>query len=222
MFIEILKAILFGIIEGICEWLPVSSTGHLILLGERLSLRVASELGGDFSEHFENMFNFVIQLGAILAVGILYWESFNVFSKKKSRKEKTACLSLAGKVLVASIPAAVVGILGDKLLERFTGKDIDGYFYNSFTVAVMLIVYGLLFILTEGLYRNTSMKNTGATADSQIGIGKAFAIGCFQALSVIPGTSRSGATILGARLLGVERRAAAEFSLAVKTNTSVP
>ena len=209
MLVEILKAVLFGIIEGITEWLPVSSTGHLILLGDRLSLDVGSALGSEFASYFENMFNFVIQLGAILAVGLLYWERFNVFSRKKSRAEKRDCLSLAGKIVVASIPAAAVGIVGDRLLEHFTGKDIDGYFYNPTTVAIMLISYGLLFIISERLCRK---KADVDVVGREIDIGLAFAIGCFQALSVIPGTSRSGATILGAKFLGINRKEAAEFS----------
>ncbi len=208
MLIEILKAIAFGIIEGITEWLPVSSTGHLILLGDRLSLGVTGELGAEF----EDMFNFVIQLGAILAVLILYRKRFYFWGRGMSREEKRDALSLVGRIAVASIPAAVVGILGDKLLWHFTGKDIDGYFYNSLTVAVMLIAYGVLFIVAEWLCRKPSGKDIGASAVFKISAGKAFAIGCFQALSVIPGTSRSGATMLGARLLGIDRKEAAEFS----------
>lgn len=205
MLVEFLKAIFFGIIEGICEWLPVSSTGHLILLGDRLSLDVMKELGAEF----EDMFNFVIQLGAILAVLILYRKRFYFLGRGKSRAEKRSILSLAWNIVIASVPAAVVGTLGDKLIEGITGKDIDGHFYNSQTVAIMLIAYGVLFIVAEKLGRGRDAQGFEGNSISK---GKAFAIGWAQALSVIPGTSRSGATMLGARLLGVDRGEAAEFS----------
>ena len=205
MIVEFLKAVLFGIIEGITEWLPVSSTGHLILLGDRLSLGVTGELGAEF----EDMFNFVIQLGAILAVLILYRKRFYILGHGKSREERREMLSLAGKIVLASIPAAVVGTLGDRLVEGLTGKDIDGHFYNSMTVAIMLVAYGVLFIVAERLDKKRSSQSL---EESTISTGRAFAVGCFQALSVIPGTSRSGATMLGARLLGVDRGSAAEFS----------
>ena len=207
--IEILKAIIFGVIEGITEWLPVSSTGHLILLDELLSLNVAPELGGAFAEEYMSMFEVVIQLGAILAVVVMFFGKLNPFALSKSPAQKKATWVLWFKVLIASIPAAFVGIVVDKLLEKATGKDIDGWIYNAVTVAVALIVYGVLFIVVE---RWQSKKNVTVSCVDDISYGQAIAVGCFQMLSIVPGTSRSGSTILGARTLGISRSAAAEFS----------
>ena len=206
MLIEFIKAIAFGIIEGICEWLPVSSTGHIILLGDILSFDAASDLGDGFAEAYSEMFDFVIQLGAIMAVVVLYFGKLNFFSRKKSREEKAEIFSLIGKLIVASIPAGIIFIAGDRLVEAVFGKDINGIFYNSVTVASMLILYGLLFLFAEFFI------NRGRTEERSLGVKEAFFVGCFQALSIIPGTSRSGATILGARLLGISRSTAAEFS----------
>ena len=208
-FIEIIKAIIFGVIEGITEWLPVSSTGHLILLDEFLSLNVAPELGGAFADEYMSMFEVVIQLGAILAVVVMFFGKLNPFAQSKSAPEKKATWTLWFKVLVASIPAAFVGIVGDKLLEKATGKDIDGWIYNAITVSVALIVYGILFILVE---KWQSKKNATVCCVEEISYGQAMLVGCFQVLSIVPGTSRSGSTILGARTLGISRSAAAEFS----------
>ncbi|MBE6548118.1 MAG: undecaprenyl-diphosphate phosphatase [Ruminococcaceae bacterium] len=206
MFIEILKSILFGIVEGITEWLPVSSTGHLILLGEFLELDVSKDV--TFAREFKNMFDVVIQLGAILAVAVIYFQKLNPFSGKKNSLEKKNTWSLWGKVVLASIPAALVGIVGDKILEKITGKDIDGWIFNWQVVAAALIIYGILFIIVEKFH--TKQTTTNSTDD--ITVGQAMAIGCFQTLSIVPGTSRSGSTILGARMIGVSRPAAAEFS----------
>lgn len=208
-FLEIIKAVIFGIVEGITEWLPVSSTGHLILLDEFLKLNIAPELGVTFAEEYMSMFEVVIQLGAILAVVVMFFGKLNPFSPKKSAYEKRSTWLLWLKVLVASIPAALVGIVGDKILEKVTGKDIDGWIFNAVTVATTLIVYGVLFIIIERF-----QKDKKATVDSvdNISYSQAILIGCFQTLSIVPGTSRSGSTILGARFLGVSRPAAAEFS----------
>ena len=196
--LEYLKAVLFGIIEGITEWLPVSSTGHLILLEEVLHLNV--------SEEFYELFQVVIQLGAILAVLLLFFHKLWPFSKKKSEIEKKDTWTLWFKVIVAVLPSAVLGLLFDDFL--------DAHLYNHIVVALMLILYGVAFLLVE--------KNAGGCKISdvhQIDYRTALFIGLFQVLSLIPGTSRSGATILGALLLGVSRSAGAEFSffLAIPT-----
>ena len=208
-FIEILKAIIFGVVEGITEWLPVSSTGHLILLDEFLKLNVAQGLGATFAEEYMSMFEVVIQLGAILAVVVMFFGKLNPFAPSKSGAEKKATWSLWFKVCVASIPAALVGIVGDKLLEKVTGKDIDGWIYNAVTVASALILYGVLFIVIERVQKG---KSSAVESVDGISYKQAMLIGCFQTLSIVPGTSRSGSTILGARMLGVSRAAAAEFS----------
>jgi len=208
-FIEIIKAMIFGAIEGITEWLPVSSTGHLILLDEILKLDVANGLGAGFSEEYMSMFEVVIQLGAILAVVVMFFGKLNPFALSKSAGEKRATWSLWFKVAVASIPAALIGIVGDKLLEEFTGKSIDGWIYNAITVAAALIIYGILFIIVEKWQANRPIRIERV---EDISYSQAMLVGCFQALSIVPGTSRSGSTILGARILGIARPAAAEFS----------
>ena len=206
--IEILKSIIFGIVEGITEWLPVSSTGHLILLGEFLKLDVAPNLGATFAEEYGSMFEVVIQLGAILAVAVIYFQKLNPFSRKKDTFEKKGTWRLWGKVVIASIPAALVGVVGDKILEKLSGKDIDGWIFNWKTVAAALIIYGILFIVIEKFHKNRA----SVERVEDISIGQSLAIGWFQVLSIVPGTSRSGSTILGARMIGVSRPAAAEFS----------
>lgn len=208
-FIEIIKAIIFGVVEGITEWLPVSSTGHLILLDEFLKLNVAPELGATFAEEYMSMFEVVIQLGAILAVVVMFFSKLNPFAPSKSAAEKKGTWVLWFKVVVASIPAALIGIVGDKILEKVTGKDIDGWIYNFVTVAVALIVYGVLFIVVEKWQANKPIK---VDSVDNISYSQALLVGCFQTLSIIPGTSRSGSTILGARIMGISRPAAAEFS----------
>ena len=198
--LEILKAVLFGIVEGITEWLPVSSTGHLILLDEFIRLKVSPE--------FYEMFEVVIQLGAILAVIVLFFHKLWPFSAKKSAAEKKDTWNLWFKVIVAVIPSAVLGVMLDDWM--------DAHLYNYVVVAIALIFYGVAFILVEK--RNGGMV---AAIDSVYAIDykTALLIGAFQCLSLIPGTSRSGSTILGAILLGVARPAGAEFSffLAIPT-----
>lgn len=193
-FFEILKALLFGIVEGITEWLPVSSTGHLILLHEFVNL--------DSSEAFNEMFDVVIQLGAILAVIVLFFRKLNPFAPSKSIEEKKGTWSLWFKVCVAVVPSAVIGLLFDDIL--------DAYLYNAYVVAAMLIVYGVFFILIEK--KNAENSVCAIETTSAITYKAAFLVGMFQMLALIPGTSRSGATILGALILGFSRGAAAEFS----------
>lgn len=197
--VEILKAILFGIVEGITEWLPISSTGHLILLNEFVTL--------DVSEEFWSMFEVVIQLGAILAVVVLFWDKIFPFYFGKKAEENGGVIRkdefvLWFKIIAACIPAAVVGLAFDDVLEK--------YFYNYQTVAIMLILFGVLFIVIENLNKGKkpkirSLKNITYTT--------AIIIGVFQLIAaVFPGTSRSGATIVGALLIGVSRTVAAEFT----------
>ena len=192
-FFEILKAILLGIVEGITEWLPVSSTGHMILLDEFMKLSV--------SESFMEMLLVVIQLGAILAVPVLFFDKLNPFTKKKSECERKSTLSLWLKVIVGAVPAAVIGLLLDDIL--------DEYLYNYIVVSIALIVYGVAFILVE---RHNEDKAPRVSDVYDLTYGDALKIGAFQVLSLIPGTSRSGSTILGGILTGVSRGAAAEFS----------
>ena len=197
----------YGIVEGITEWLPVSSTGHLILLQDWLPFRFTSDpiLLAEFGE----MFEVVIQLGAILAVVILFWGKLWPFSKKKTAQEKRNTWSIWLKVIVASIPAAFVGIVLDKVLEALTSRDINDWLYNSIVVAAMLIVYGVAFILIEHFHKG---KEARISSLEEIDCKTAFCVGLFQALSIVPGTSRSGSTILGSMLLGLSRTTGAEFS----------
>lgn len=207
MIIEWLKAVLYGIVEGITEWLPISSTGHLILIQDWLPFAFTED--AVLLDEFSEMFQVVIQLGAILAVVVLFWGKLWPFSRKKSKEEKRTTWTLWGKVLVASIPAALVGIVGDAILEKVSGKDIDGWLYNSAVVAAALIVYGVAFIVLER-FRHGEMPRVDTVND--ISYKTAFFVGAFQALSIVPGTSRSGSTILGSMLLGLSRTAGAEFS----------
>ena len=206
MFIQILIAALFGIVEGITEWLPVSSTGHMILLDEFLSFSVGTP---EFDAAFYSMFEVVIQLGAILAVIVTYFKKLNPLAPSKTIEEKRGTWSLWFKVLVAVVPSAVVGVVLDDFL--------DAHLYNYVTVAVMLIVYGVAFILVERR-ANSSPKIADVGG---ISYKTALLIGAFQMLSLIPGTSRSGATILGAILIGLSRTAAAEFSFFMAIPTMV-
>lgn len=208
-FLEIIKAIIFGVVEGITEWLPVSSTGHIILLDEFLKLEVAKDLGPVFADEYMSMFEVVIQLGAIIAVVVMFFSKLNPFAPSKSADEKKGTWILWLKVAIASIPAALVGVVGDKILEIATGKDIDGWIYNAITVGLALIVYGILFIVVE---RWQAKKPIKAERVDEITYTQALMIGGFQMLAIIPGTSRSGSTILGSRILGIARPAAAEFS----------
>ena len=191
--IEILKAILFGIVEGVTEWLPISSTGHMILLNEIVSL--------DVSDEFYSMFEVVIQLGAIMAVVVLYFHKLNPFSPRKSHKQKMLTWQMWIKVLIASVPAGIVGVLFNDILDEI--------FYKPIPVAVMLIVYGILFIVVEN---HNAGKKPSVTKISQLSVQMLLWIGFFQMLALIPGTSRSGATIVGALLIGVSREVAAEFT----------
>lgn len=192
--IEILKAVLFGLVEGITEWLPISSTGHMILLDEFVQL--------DVSEEFLSMFLVVIQLGAILAVVVLYFGKLWPFSRKEKFFIKKDTFSMWFKILFACIPAAVVGILYE--------DELDAMFYNYQTVAMSLIIFGILFIVIE--WQNRDMK-IRVNSISEISYPIALWIGVFQLIAaVFPGTSRSGATILGAIMAGVSRTVAAEFT----------
>ncbi len=207
--IEIIKALLYGVLEGITEWLPVSSTGHIILLRELLPLNIAPYLGERFADEYFDMFEVVIQLGAILAVIVTFFSRLFPFFGTKNAEQKKDAVSLWFKICVASLPAAFVGIVVDKMIEHFSGKDIDGWIYNPLTVVTALIFYGVLFIVVELVHKTATADTTAVDA---ISLPKAALIGCFQALSIVPGTSRSGSTMLGARLLGVSPNASAEFS----------
>ncbi|MGG5316174.1 undecaprenyl-diphosphate phosphatase [Enterococcus sp. AZ072] len=193
MLINIFKAIILGIVEGITEWLPISSTGHLILVDEFIKM--------DVSPAFTEMFNVVIQLGAILAVVVLFFDKLNPFSGKKNQVEKTETWTLWSKVVVACIPAAVLGLLLDDFL--------DAHFHKFLPVAIMLIVYGIAFIVVE---RHNKTKTPKCTSLNDFTYKAALIVGFFQVLSLVPGTSRSGATILGAILIGSSRFVATEFS----------
>lgn len=191
-FFEILKVLVLGIVEGFTEWLPISSTGHMILVDEIIHLNV--------SEAFREVFMVVIQLGAILAVVVLYFHKLNPFSPRKTQNQKRATIRLWMKIVVACIPAAVIGLPFDNLLDKLM---------NGYVVSAMLILYGVFFILLENRNRGVKFRIQRVT---QISFQTAAVIGLFQVLAMVPGTSRSGATILEAMLLGCSRGAAAEFS----------
>lgn len=192
-FIEILKAIFIGIVQGITEWLPVSSTGHMIIANEFVSLKV--------SDGCWSLFEVITQLGSILAVIILFFNKLNPFAKSKTDTEKKQTWTLWFKVIVAVLPAAIIGIIFEDFLDKT--------FYKFVPVAIALIVYGILFIIIERINKNRKMKYETVY---DIDYPTALKIGCFQVLSLIPGTSRSGSTILGASTIKVSRTAAAEFS----------
>ena len=212
MIIEILKALLIGIVEGITEWLPISSTGHMILVDEFVHLNV--------SESFLNLFLVVIQIGAIMAVIIMYFRKLNPFSFKKTPAERKSTWRLWGMVVIGCIPAAVVGILLDDWVNE--------HFYNKVVVAAMLILYGIIFIILErrnrakmdwavyahpGIQHDEAERMLFSVSDvDSIDWKTALKIGLFQCLAIIPGTSRSGATIIGGMLAGCSRTAAAEFT----------
>ena len=191
--LKLLKAILFGIVEGITEWLPISSTGHLILLNEFVTLNMSDE--------FQSMFDVVIQLGAILAVIVIFFHKLNPFSPRKSPKAKARTWNLWFKVIAAIIPSGIVGILFDDWM--------DAHLHNGIVVSIALIVYGIAFIMVE---RANEGKVPAVRNVYEIDYKTALLIGAFQCLSLVPGTSRSGSTILGAILIGVGRSAGAEFS----------
>lgn len=192
-FVEIFKAIILGIVEGITEWLPISSTGHMILVEEFT--------GKVISEEFMSMFNVVIQLGAILAVVVIYFHKLNPFSPSKTSIEKKQTMMLWYKVIVSCLPAAVIGLAFDDWL--------DEHLFNPVVVAAMLILYGVIFILIE--MRNKDKKPLHTDLNT-MSFKTAFCIGLFQVLALIPGTSRSGATIIGGMLMGTSRFVATEFT----------
>ena len=200
--IEVLKAVLFGIVEGITEWLPVSSTGHLILLNEFINLNV--------SEEFQSMFDVVIQLGAILAVCALFFRKLNPFDRGKNDEQKKQTWTLWFKVIAAIIPSGVVGVLFDDWM--------DTHLHNGIVVAVMLIVYGVAFIAVEKWNEHRELCYHDV---NNLPWGTAMIIGVSQCLSLVPGTSRSGSTILGGILAGVSRGTAAEFSFFMAIPTMV-
>ena len=200
--IEVLKAVLFGIVEGITEWLPVSSTGHLILLNEFINLNV--------SEEFQSMFDVVIQLGAILAVCALFFRKLNPFGRGKDDEQKKQTWTLWFKVIAAIIPSGVVGVLFDDWM--------DTHLHNGIVVAVMLIVYGVAFIVVEKWNEHRELRYHDV---NNLPWGTAMIIGVSQCLSLVPGTSRSGSTILGGILAGVSRGTAAEFSFFMAIPTMV-
>ncbi len=208
-FLEILKAVLFGIVEGVTEWLPVSSTGHLILLDQFIKL--------EMSQAFYDMFEIVIQLGAILAVIVLFFHKLNPLSPKKNIEQKKDTWQLWFKVVIAVLPSAVIGLLLDEKLDGLLRNTYMGEIsLNAIVVAVALIGYGIAFMLVE---KRNAGKSVAISEVGQIDYKTALLIGAFQCLSIVPGTSRSGSTILGAILLGVGRSAGAEFSffLAIPT-----
>lgn len=198
--LDVLKSILFGIIEGITEWLPISSTGHMILLEKICKFK-------EVSPNFFEMYLVVIQLGAIIAVVVMFWNKLWPFRKKQLENGKSKfavkprIIELWFKVIIGSIPAGILGIIFNDLLDK--------YLYNYVTVAITLIIYGVLFIAVEIYNRKRRPKVTKLT---EVSFKNAFFIGCFQALSLIPGTSRSGSTILGGIMLGNSRRVASEFT----------
>lgn len=191
--LEMLKVILLGIVEGITEWLPISSTGHLILVEEFVQLQA--------SDAFREMFNVVIQLGAILAVVVLYFHKLNPLSPQKSKAEKKQTMELWYKVIVACLPAAVLGLLLDDWM--------DAHLHNYIVVSLMLVLYGIFFIVIETWNKKKLPK---VTKLNDLTYQTALIIGMFQVLSLVPGTSRSGATIVGALLIGVSRYVATEFT----------
>ena len=194
LFFEIIKAIIFGIVEGITVWLPISSTGHLILVEEFIHFNNANAA-------FTNMFNVVIQLGAILAVVVIYFDRLNPFKNGKTEREVQITWQLWAKVILSALPAAVIGLIFDDWL--------DAHFQNFFSVALMLILYGIAFIYVERRHQGVEPQVTHLVS---LPYKTAFFIGLFQVLSLIPGTSRSGATILGGILLGTSRQVATEFT----------
>ncbi len=197
-FIEALKAILIGIVQGITEWLPVSSTGHMIIVNDLLPLNVSSE--------FWELFEVVIQLGSILAIVVLFFDKLNPWSKNKTPELKKKTWRLWLKVVIATIPTAVIGVPIDLLFDYLIE---DSQLAKILTICIALIVYGIAFIIIERLNKNKTKRCDDVY---EIDYLTALGIGCFQSLSVVPGTSRSGSTILGASLLGVSRTASAEFS----------
>lgn len=191
LFLELLKTVIIGVIQGITEWLPVSSTGHMILVKELLH--------PNYTDEFWKMFEVVIQFGSILAVVVLYFHKLNPLSPRKSNAEKRQTWNLWGKVLVATVPAAIIGLLADDMIDQYLNKSV--------VVAVTLVLYGIFFILIEQRRRKPGIQSL-----DEMDYRTALIIGIFQVLSLVPGTSRSGSTILGGILAGTSRFVAAEFS----------
>lgn len=193
MILDVIKTIILGIIEGITEWLPISSTGHMILANEFLKLNVSAE--------FWEMFEVVIQLGAIFAVVVICFKDLFPWGFNKDKTDTNETFNLWGKIVVSSIPAAVIGLLFDDY--------INAHFFNAWMVAIMLIVYGVLFIIIEKKHKG---KRARVTDVKDVSYKDAFMVGVFQALAIIPGTSRSGSTILGGLLLGLDRSVATSYT----------
>ena len=195
--LNLIKAVLYGIVQGITEWLPISSTGHLILMNSFLPMNIYADAQANMD--FWNIFKVVIQFGSILAVVLIYWKKLWPFGKRVSEKKRKSIIRLWVKIVIACVPAGVAGILLDDL--------IDSVLSSSFVIAFTLILYGILFIWMESTEHQYSVETVRDITPK-----KAFAVGCFQMLALIPGTSRSGATILGGLLLGTSRYVAAEFT----------
>ena len=191
--IEVLKSIIFGIIQGITEWLPISSTGHLLLLDKFITLNL--------SEGFKELFMVVIQLGSILAVLVLYFNTLNPFTKKKDKDEKRKTYNIWLKVIVASIPTGIIGVLFDDIVSEVLS--------TWQVIALMLFFYGVIYVILERFNKN---RETRVNEIDELTYLDAFKMGCFQTLALVPGTSRSGSTILGGLIIGVKRTVAAQFS----------
>ncbi len=207
MILLLLKSLVYGILEGITEWLPVSSTGHLILLEGFLTLDVGTGLHPQFAREFMELFLVAVQLGAIFAVVTLYHR--RLFPPLSDRASCLSSVGIWARVMVGCIPAGIAGVAVDAVLMRICGKDMDGLLYNGATVAAMLILYGVLFIVAERVRREKACDTEDV---GQLTYAKCFGVGLFQVLSLVPGTSRSGACMLGGMLLGLSRKTAAELS----------
>ena len=208
MGVLLLKSLLYGVIEGVTEWLPISSTGHLILLDEVLTLNVGAQVHPQFAAEFRELFLVAIQLGAILAVLTTYYTRLLAPLYKQATRK--SALAVWARVAVGCIPAGLAGVAADAVCERLFGKDMDGLLYNGAVVAAMLMLYGVLFIVVECVRKG---KGTDGVCEvGQLTYTQCLGVGLFQVLSLIPGTSRSGACMLGGMLLGLSRRCAAELS----------
>lgn len=206
MLICFLWAILLGVVEGVTEWLPVSSTGHLLLLQSIFGIRLCEGMSGELYAGFCEMFDIVIQLGAVAAVAVRFFS--RLWPIRRPAGVRREVVRLWGLLIAASLPSAAVGLVLDKLLERLSGRDIDGWLYRPAVIAAALVVYGVLFIVVERRGRACA----DGRPEAKVGLGTALGMGVCQMLAIVPGTSRSGATMLGGRLMGLSRPAAAEFS----------
>lgn len=208
MGVLLLKSLLYGVIEGVTEWLPVSSTGHLILLDEVLTLNVGAQVHPQFAAEFRELFLVAIQLGAILAVLTTYHTQLLAPLYKQATRK--SALAVWARVAVGCIPAGLAGVAADAVCERLCGKDMDGLLYNGAVVAAMLMLYGVLFIVVECVRKG---KDTDGVCEvGHLTYTQCLGVGLFQVLSLVPGTSRSGACMLGGMLLGLSRKCAAELS----------